>query len=683
LLSLFLVGAVGSAFATVEVQFYDPSGNLIVGTGLDMLIFNEQGKPVGKATLPADPDGTFSVPLNLGQKALFLPVDVSPQGTAYQKISVQVPNVLTGPLPVIVPLGGAPNDDCTSPEDVGALPASVSSTTVGALDTNAPFCGTSDDTAGDVWYSFSGTGTRVLVSLCPANGGTASYDSKLGVYCDDCATCIDGNDDSCGLQSEIEVDTALGQTYHIQVHGFAGNTGTFTLTVSDTGNPNVDTPVVCPIVEDIGACCNCLQSQPENCTIETESQCANIGGLFQGNLSACLTPTGITEHFHQEPALAIPDNVPAGVSDTINIASSILITDVNINLGINHTWQSDLFIDVEHNNTVVRLWSRANVCGSQNNINATADDSGTVAVVGASCTTPIGTGPIHDVLYPTTGFGLGDALALFNGTNAQGDWTLTVSDNFGIDFGTVNFWGVDIIGGTPVCAVCGDGAIDAGEECDDGNQTPFDGCTQCNLDPPPCPVCGNGVLESGEQCDPPAAGTCDAECNTIDPPCATCGNGVVDAGEECDDGNQTANDGCTNCTIDPPPDDHGHDDHGHDDHGDDNSSDDNNSNNSTSGCNSCGINHFGPHTGQVTMCHNAGSQWWWNRETINILPSSVPGHCAHNDTCGSCGNWWHSIDPVGAIEQQNNGPLHFSTGTPTAGDPAVPQATAPRGVRTH
>jgi cysteine-rich repeat protein len=30
-----------------------------------------------------------------------------------------------------------------------------------------------------------------------------------------------------------------------------------------------------------------------------------------------------------------------------------------------------------------------------------------------------------------------------------------------------------------------------------------------------------------------------------------CGNGSIDAGETCDDGNVIANDGCTNCAIDP------------------------------------------------------------------------------------------------------------------------------------
>jgi cysteine-rich repeat protein len=46
--------------------------------------------------------------------------------------------------------------------------------------------------------------------------------------------------------------------------------------------------------------------------------------------------------------------------------------------------------------------------------------------------------------------------------------------------------------------VCGDGILDEGEECDDGNNDNGDGCSaDCTLEP----VCGDGVLDPGEQCD--------------------------------------------------------------------------------------------------------------------------------------------------------------------------------------
>ncbi len=49
-------------------------------------------------------------------------------------------------------------------------------------------------------------------------------------------------------------------------------------------------------------------------------------------------------------------------------------------------------------------------------------------------------------------------------------------------------------------ACCGNGAVELGEQCDDGNKNSGDGCSSsCQLEQPV--VCGNGVVEAGEQCD--------------------------------------------------------------------------------------------------------------------------------------------------------------------------------------
>jgi cysteine-rich repeat protein len=102
------------------------------------------------------------------------------------------------------------------------------------------------------------------------------------------------------------------------------------------------------------------------------------------------------------------------------------------------------------------------------------------------------------------------------------------------------------------CTVCGDGVVDAGESCDDGNGVDADGCTNdCTI---PNPRCGDGSTDPGEGCDPPgyAAGAVGNVCRGD---CTVCGDGVVNGApgvEECDDGNLVDTDGCTNrCTIPP------------------------------------------------------------------------------------------------------------------------------------
>jgi cysteine-rich repeat protein len=91
-------------------------------------------------------------------------------------------------------------------------------------------------------------------------------------------------------------------------------------------------------------------------------------------------------------------------------------------------------------------------------------------------------------------------------------------------------------------AACGDGITETGvEECDDGNAVNTDACTNtCKL-----PKCGDGIVQSGEQCDDGATdnnGPCLMNCKT-----ATCGDGYVERGvETCDDGNTVNSDSCSN-----------------------------------------------------------------------------------------------------------------------------------------
>ncbi len=100
-------------------------------------------------------------------------------------------------------------------------------------------------------------------------------------------------------------------------------------------------------------------------------------------------------------------------------------------------------------------------------------------------------------------------------------------------------------------ASCGDGFVHFGvEACDDGNNVGGDGCEA------DCslPSCGDGVVQAGEDCDDGNQSNTDACLNTCE--LASCGDGFVHAGvEECDDGNDDPSDGCHGCllTDDLPP----------------------------------------------------------------------------------------------------------------------------------
>lgn len=103
-------------------------------------------------------------------------------------------------------------------------------------------------------------------------------------------------------------------------------------------------------------------------------------------------------------------------------------------------------------------------------------------------------------------------------------------------------------------AACLDGFLQAGEECDDGNNINNDFCTTLCL----FAVCGDSIIQfvAGETCDDGNTVTgdgCSSTCVTEQTleSFNTCGDGIIQAPETCDDGNSIPNDGCTNNCLLP------------------------------------------------------------------------------------------------------------------------------------
>ncbi|CAD8169247.1 unnamed protein product [Paramecium pentaurelia] len=110
--------------------------------------------------------------------------------------------------------------------------------------------------------------------------------------------------------------------------------------------------------------------------------------------------------------------------------------------------------------------------------------------------------------------------------------------------------------------LCGDKYITANEECDDGNDLPFDGCHQCQFSCPlncqncifgQCQVCNSGYYYSNRICyqiyeNLLIQPITQVEFNyLVQTDIAQCGDGKVQQDEECDDGNNFPHDGCYNC----------------------------------------------------------------------------------------------------------------------------------------
>lgn len=100
-------------------------------------------------------------------------------------------------------------------------------------------CGTGGSTNSGVWYTIVGDGGNVTLSTC----SFADFDTKIVAYTGSCGslTCVNGNDDFCGLQSELTFATTNGTTYYILVQGFGSSEGNFDLTVDFEDNDPVIT----------------------------------------------------------------------------------------------------------------------------------------------------------------------------------------------------------------------------------------------------------------------------------------------------------------------------------------------------------------------------------------------------------------------------------------------------------
>ena len=126
------------------------------------------------------------------------------------------------------------------------------------------------------------------------------------------------------------------------------------------------------------------------------------------------------------PALAIPDNNVTGVSDVINVSMGLgaSVTSLEVFVDITHTYQGDLVMELTSpTGPTVLLHNRTG--------------SGTDDIYG---------------WYPTELTPAGD-LADFAGVLLDGDWTLHISDQAGIDTGTLNEWCLNITYGGGTTAV--------------------------------------------------------------------------------------------------------------------------------------------------------------------------------------------------------------------------------------
>lgn len=184
-----------------------------------------------------------------------------------------------------------PNDLCADAESIECGDVVIGNTETASSEPGIGTCGTDLSVGPGVWYSFAGTGDMVTVATCGS-----SFDTKLGVFTGSCGdlSCVDGNDDDCGLQSSVTFVSSVGVTYSIFVTGFGSAAGDFELSIT------CEDPLENDICEDalLVECGDVVFGSTEDATTTSISSCGTTlntsGGVwyeFEGDGSTVTLTT--------------------------------------------------------------------------------------------------------------------------------------------------------------------------------------------------------------------------------------------------------------------------------------------------------------------------------------------------------------------------------------------------------
>jgi subtilisin-like proprotein convertase family protein len=129
---------------------------------------------------------------------------------------------------------------------------------------------------------------------------------------------------------------------------------------------------------------------------------AVVRDLLAESRKTAVSGNSVTKEYPTTPGVAIPDNSATGVSSTVNVPDAGNLEKVEVTVDITHSYRGDVRIQLAKGGQTVML----------------VDQQGG------------GTADIKETF----------SAAAFVGTDAKGDWTLTVSDHYASDTGTLKGW---------------------------------------------------------------------------------------------------------------------------------------------------------------------------------------------------------------------------------------------------
>ena len=201
-------------------------------------------------------------------------------------------------------------------------------------------------------------------------------------------------------------------TYTINIESVLGFSGPVTLSADSnpainatiTFDPNPGTPGSSSLMSVVTT----AATDPADYLVTV----TGVSGSITKTTSVTLTvePENLTTvSYTNNTTISIPDNDPTGITSTINVPDDLAVWNTACEVNITHTYIGDLIIKlIAPSGTEAILHNREG--GSADNI--------------------------HQTYYPSD----------FRNEPATGTWTLFVSDNAGIDLGTLDSWTLTIDG---------------------------------------------------------------------------------------------------------------------------------------------------------------------------------------------------------------------------------------------
>jgi subtilisin-like proprotein convertase family protein len=293
-----------------------------------------------------------------------------------------------------------------------------------------------DGVQNSVWYSFVAPASG-KVYMSTDDAGTF-FDTQIGVYASSDNTCNGtltevGSDDDSGpvyfVTSELSLSCLRpGNTYFIQVDGYAGAFGDFCLLVNDTASTTGLTP---NITSSAGTAC---AGTPFTVTSTATGGVPGPGGTYSGS---------------NNTVLAIPDVSAVGVSSSIPISGSTnIITPtslVSVTLNITHTFDGDLDIYLVGPGNCGTLELSTDNGGGGDNYTNTIINTTAAAPITSGIAPFTGTYRAEGTISGAPNIGTYTLPATpINGCPISGSWTLRVFDDATGDLGTLDNWSLSL-----------------------------------------------------------------------------------------------------------------------------------------------------------------------------------------------------------------------------------------------